>query len=160
MLELSQWVNGLPLSLAMRRIVWLVPLLQTLHILSISFVLSSLVMIDLRAWGVARQPTFAATGRSFLPWLWWALALATATGIALMLGAPRSFRDGAFLAKLYMMAAATVATVALGLVLRMQPNQKDRRNFAASLVGTAALALWLGATFAGRGRWIAGLLGG
>ena len=30
----------------------------------------------------------------------------------------------------------------------------------AQLVGIAALVLWLGATLAGRGRWIAGMLGG
>jgi hypothetical protein len=37
-------------------------------------------------------------------------------------------------------------------------GQKDAGALA-NLVGTAAFLLWLGATFAGRGRWIAGLLG-
>jgi uncharacterized membrane protein len=160
MLELSQWVNGLPISLVLRRIGWFVPLLQSLHILSVGIVLSSLMMVALRAWGVAGAATPAAAGRRFLPWMWAALAVATVTGIGLMLGAPRSFRDGAFLAKLYLMGAAAVATLALGVVLRVDGSLKDARVPAARLIGAVAIVLWLGATLAGRGRWIAGMLGG
>jgi hypothetical protein len=159
MAELSQWVGSLPISVAMRRITWLVPMLQTLHILSIGIVLSSVVMIDLRIWGASRSGTAIARSKRFMPWMWTALAVATLTGIALMFGAPRSWRDAAFVAKLYMMAAATVATVALPIMLRRNDRGKDA-GVPAQLVGIAALVLWLGATLAGRGRWIAGLLGG
>jgi hypothetical protein len=159
MAELSQWVGSLPLSLAMRRITWLIPVLQTVHILSIGIVLSSVVMIDLRIWGASRSSTAIARSKRFMPWMWTALAVATLTGIALMFGAPRSWRDGAFVAKLYMMGAATMATVALPFLLRRQGDGKDGGSIA-RLVGVAALVLWLGATLAGRGRWIAGLLAG
>ena len=157
--ELSQWVGSLPISLAMRRITWLIPMLQTVHILAIGIVLSSIVMIDLRIWGSSRSGTAIARSQRFMPWMWTALAVATLTGIALMLGAPRSWRDGAFAAKLYMMAAATVATVALPFLLRSHGGGKDAGSLA-RVVGVAALVLWLGATLAGRGRWIAGMLAG
>jgi hypothetical protein len=160
MAQLSQWVGALPISFAMRRIVWLIPTLQTLHILSIGFILSSVVMIDLRVWGVSRSGTAIARSERFLPWMWAALAIATVTGIGLMLGAPRSFRDGAFVAKLYLMVAATLATVALPLMLRRNACGGKDAGVPAQVVGIAALVLWLGATLAGRGRWIAGLLGG
>jgi len=159
MAELSQWVGSLPVSLAMRRITWLIPMLQTLHILSIGIVLSAVVMIDLRIWGASRSGTAIARSERFMPWMWTALAVATLTGIALMFGAPRSWRDGAFVAKLYMMAAAAMATAALPFLLRWQGDGKDGGGIA-RLVGVAALVLWLGATLAGRGRWIAGALGG
>jgi len=163
MAELSQWFGSLPISLAMRRITWLVPMLQTLHILSIGFVLSSIIMIDLRIWGVSRSGTAIARGERFMPWMWTALAVATLTGIALMFGAPRSWRDGAFVAKLYLMVgatAATAATAALPIMLRRNQCGGKDAGVPAQLVGIAALALWLGATLAGRGRWIAGALGG
>jgi hypothetical protein len=160
MAELSQWVGSLPISLAMRRITWFVPMLQTLHILSIGFVLSSIIMIDLRVWGVSRSGTAITRSERFMPWMWTALAVATLTGIALMFGAPRSWRDGAFVAKLYMMTAATVATMALPIMLRRNECGGKDAGVPARLVGIAALALWLGATLAGRGRWIAGALGG
>jgi hypothetical protein len=161
MAQLSQWVGTLPISFAMRRIVWLIPTLQTLHILSIGFVLSSVVMIDLRIWGVSRSQGLAERGSRFLPWIWVALIVSTLSGIALMIGSPRSMRDAAFLWKAYMMAAATVATIVLPFMLSWNNGygQKDAGALA-NFVGTAAFLLWLGATFAGRGRWIVGLLGG
>src|SRR5262249_33683714 len=96
MAQLSQWVGSLPLSLMMRRIVWLAPVLQTLHILATGIMLASIAMIDLRLFGVSRVQTSAERGRHFLPWLWIAFAIAIVTGIALMLTSPRSFRDTAF----------------------------------------------------------------
>jgi hypothetical protein len=160
MAELSQWVGSLPISLAMRRITWLIPMLQTLHILSIGIVLSSVVMIDLRIWGASRSGTAIARSERFMPWMWTALVVATLTGIALMFGAPRSWRDSAFVAKLYLMVAATIATVALPIMLRRNDCGGKDAGVPAQLVGIAALVLWLGATLAGRGRWIAGALGG
>jgi len=96
----------LAISVAMRRITWLVPCCKTLHILSTGIVLSSVLMIDLRVWGASRSGTAIARSERFMPWIWAALAIATLTGIVLMLASPRSFRDGAFVAKLYLMAAA------------------------------------------------------
>ena len=160
MAQLSQWVGSLPLSLVMRRITWLVPMLQTVHILSVGIVLSSVVMIDMRLWGASRSGTAITCSERFMPWMWTALAVATLTGIALMLGSPRSFRDGAFVAKLYLMAAATVATAALPIMLRRNACGGKDAGVPAQLLGIAALVFWLGATLAGRGRWIAGMLGG
>jgi hypothetical protein len=160
MAELSQWVGSLPISLAMRRITWLVPMLQTLHILSTGIVLSAVVMIDLRIWGVSRSGTAIARSERFMPWMWTAVAVATLTGIALMFGAPRSWRDGVFVAKLYMMTAAILATVMLPIMLRRNDSSGKDAGVPVQLVGIAALVLWLGATLAGRGRWIAGALGG
>ncbi len=156
--ELSQWVGSLPLSVAMRPIVWLVPFLQALHILSIAMILSAVVMIDLRVWGISREGTLSAASWRFLPWLWVAVAASALTGVALMFGTPRSWRDSAFVAKLVLMAGATLATLALPLVLRWNGSDKGGR-FAAGFVGGLALLLWVGATLAGRGRWIAGMLG-
>src|SRR5215472_6597370 len=150
MAELSQWVGSLPISLAMRRITWLVPMLQTLHILAIGIVLSSVVMIDLRVWGASRSGTALARGERFMPWMWAALAVATLTGIALMLGAPRSFRDGVFVAKLYLTAAATISTAALPVMLRRNGCGGSEAGVPARVVGVVALLLWLGATLAGR----------
>jgi hypothetical protein len=158
MAELSQWIGSLPISLAMRRITWLIPLLQTLHILSIGIVLSGVVMIDLRIWGMARSETAVAPWRGFLPWIWTALAVATLTGIALMFGAPRSWRDAAFMAKLILMGLAMLATLALPLLLRRIDRGGGRGT--AGVFAAATLVLWLGVTLAGRGRWIAAMLGG
>jgi hypothetical protein len=158
LVELSAWVNGTPISQVLRRITWLIPTLQVFHILATGIVLSSIVMIDLRIWGASRSGTALARSHRFLPWIWVALAVATLTGIGMMFGAPRSWRDTAFAAKLYMMAAATAATIALPFLVRWNGDGKDG-NAVARFVGIAALVLWLGATLAGRGRWFVGWLG-
>src|SRR5260370_23203282 len=160
MAELSQWVGSLPISAAMRRITWLVPMMQTLHILSIGMVLSSVVMIDLRVWGASRSGTAIARSERFMPWMWTALAVATLTGIVLMLGAPRSFRDGAFVAKLYLMAAATVATPALPIMLRRNECGGKDAGLPGQLVRIAALVLSLCAKRPGPPRPTVGTLGG
>jgi hypothetical protein len=158
--QFAQWVASLPISLWARQITWLVPMMQTLHILSIGAILSAVVMIDMRIWGVSRSQGLAERANRFLPWIWVALIVSTLTGIALMVGSPRSMRDAAFLAKVYMMAAATVLTIVLPFMLRWNSGygQKDAGALA-NFVGTTAFLLWLGVTFAGRGRWIAGLFG-
>ena len=57
MQDLVQWLTSLPLGLTIRRSTWLIPLMQTLHILAIGMVLSSVIMIDLRVWGLSRSHT-------------------------------------------------------------------------------------------------------
>ncbi len=158
MAEFSQWVGSLPVSLAMRKIPSLIGLLQIMHILSIGVVLSAVVMVDLGIWRSSRSAISTERGRRFLPWIWAALAVATLTGIALMVGAPRSWRDSAFVAKLLLMALAVPATLALPFVLRRVDAGGGRG--AAGVLAVATLVLWLGVTLAGRGRWIAAALGG
>jgi hypothetical protein len=156
--ELAQWVASLPLSAAMRRITWLVPWLQIAHIVAIGVILSTVALIGMRSWGAPRAPL---SGRHrYAPWLLAALVIVTASGVALMLSSPRSFRDTIFLAKMIMMALALPVTLVLPLVAGRPGVEKfgSKRTTVGVLAG-CALVLWVGVTLAGRGRWMAGLLG-
>ena len=55
MVELATWLASLPFSRALRQLNWLVPWLQIIHILANGIILSAVVMIDLRVWGVSRS---------------------------------------------------------------------------------------------------------
>jgi uncharacterized membrane protein len=161
MADLAQWLTSLPLSLALRRIAWLFPLLQTVHILSIGLMLSSVIMISLRLWGVSRTQAIAALGHRYMPWIWTSLVVVTVTGIVLIIGNPRSLRDPALQAKLWLMVPAIATTLVLAIAMRGEalwqknPGARGMMSFAAA----ATLVLWLGVTFAGRGRWIVNLIG-
>jgi heme A synthase len=169
MIAFIQWLQSTPLSLSVRRIGWLIPMMQTLHILANGLVLSAIIMIDLRVWRRAGTEPLADRVRRLLPWLWSALGVLTATGLVLVLGTPRrTLLDPTFQAKMLIMAVAIVATVALAAMLRrtapehVAPEPASARRMpgvAASVVGAATLLLWLGATIAGRGRWIANVIG-
>jgi len=75
----------------------------------------------------------------------------------------RTLLDTTFQVKMLIMAIAIVATVALGMLLRRiapEPATTGRMtSIVASVAGAATLLLWLGATIAGRGRWIANVIG-
>ena len=156
-----RWIASLPLSQLIRKIGWIIPLLQTIHILATGVMLSSVIMIDLRIWGYSRSETAIERTHRFLPWLWGGLLLLTVTGVALILGNPRSLVDPAFQAKMLVMGLAIVATIVVAVVLR--PGDRviggaagARRT--AGVMATVTLVLWVGVTFAGRGRWISNIL--
>ncbi len=161
MADLAQWLTGLPLSLAMRRIGWLFPLLQTIHILAIGMMLSSVIMISLRLWGVSRAQAIAACGHRYLPWIWTSLIVLIATGVVLVVGNPRTLRDPALQVKLWLMVPAVATTLVFALAMRGDALWEKNRGVRGtmSLAAITALVLWVGVTLAGRGRWMANLIG-
>jgi hypothetical protein len=161
MADLAQWLTSLPLSLAMRRLAWLFPLLQTAHLLSIGMMLSSVIMISLRLWGVSRAQAIAACGHRYLPWIWTSLIVLIVTGVVLVVGNPRTLRDPALQVKLWLMVPAVATTLVFALAMRGEAlwQKKPGVRGMMSLAAAATLVLWLGVTFAGRGRWIVNLIG-
>jgi len=159
MIAFVQWLQGSPWSLAVRQISWLIPLMQTLHILANGLVLSAIVMIGLRAWGSRAEP-LGDRLRRVLPWLWAAMGVLTATGLVLILATPRrTLLDKTFQVKMLIMAVAIVATVALAAMLRRTTPDGVSAGRIAGTLAAATLLLWLSVTFAGRGRWIANFIG-
>jgi len=162
MIELAAWLASLPLSQALRRLNWLVPWLQIIHILANGLLLAAVVMIDMRIWGISRSLTSTAMARRFQSWIWAGLVLLTVTGILLILYGPRrQLTDPTFQVKMVTMGVALVATVALQLMLRPGAEAQQGNPGRAKLAGvlaTLTLVLWIGVTFAGRGRWLTLLL--
>jgi hypothetical protein len=155
MVELASWLASLPFSRALRALNWLVPWLQIVHILANGIILSAVVMIDMRVWGVSRSQASIAMARRFQPWIWAGLVLLTVSGILLILYAPRRLlTDVTFQVKMVVMGLAIAATVALLAALRPAWEGSPGGHKLASLVGTLTLVLWVGVTLAGRGRWI------
>jgi hypothetical protein len=162
MVELASWLASLPVGQALRRLNWLVPWLQIIHILANGIILSAVVMIDLRVWGISRSQSSLAMARRFQGWIWAGLVLLTVSGIALVLYSPRRVLiDVTFQVKMAVMGLAIAATVALLLALRPGRDAVPRDAGGlklAGVLGTLTLALWVGVTLAGRGRWITLLL--
>jgi hypothetical protein len=162
MVDLATWLASLSFSRALRQLNWLVPWLQIIHILANGIILSAVVMIDLRIWGVSRSQASVALARRFAPWIWTGLAVLTVSGILLILYSPRrQLVDVTFQVKMWVMGVAIAATLALLLAMRPRRDavpESPGRHQLASLLGTLTLVLWVGVTLAGRGRWITLLL--
>jgi len=141
---------------------WLIPWLQTFHILANAMVLSAVIMIDLRIWGLSQSQTVPERARRFQPWIWTGLVLLTVTGIVLLVGEPRrSLLNGTFQLKMLIMALAITATLAFHIALQQNGKLWDGdpdARWKAGIFAAATLVLWLAVTAVGRGRWIANLL--
>ena len=156
--DLSEWLATTRLSMVIQEVTWIIPLVQTLHILSIAIVISSIFMIDLRLVGIGArsQPTAAVVNR-FLPWVWYALIVLLFSGSLLIIGEPaRSLENPAFRLKMLMLVTVIVLTVLLQRPLRRNPQfweLNSLRKAASMGIAVASLALWTAVLFAG--RWIA-----
>jgi hypothetical protein len=156
--EFSKWLAATPLSHIIQTAKWVIPALQTIHILSVAVVFSSAVLVDLRLWRLLnRDVSLPEVARRFLPTIWPMLLVLLITGSLLIIGEPkRSLLNSAFYLKMALLAAAILLTAWLQWSLSSSPNfwDKDRgRRMAGQLAATHSILVWCGILFAG--RWIA-----
>jgi hypothetical protein len=156
--EFSKWLAATPLSHIIQTTKWVIPALQTIHILSVAVVFSSAVLVDLRLWRLLnRDVPLPEVARRFLPTIWPVLLVLLITGSLLIIGEPkRSLLNSAFYLKMALLAAAILLTAWLQWSLSSSPNfwDKDRgRRMAGQLAATLSILVWCGILFAG--RWIA-----
>jgi len=153
-----EWLAATPVSETIQTVDWIIPAVQTVHILCVAAVMSSVLIVDLRLLGVfARSLTVAGILRRFLPFIWWPLPLLLVTGATLIVAEPkRALENPVFLLKMALLLAAAGITLACQLPLRRNPafwNEGSEHRGAAALVALCSLPLWIGIVFAG--RWIA-----
>jgi hypothetical protein len=155
MQALAQWLAATPLSQTIQKALWVIPLLQAVHILALAAVLSTAAMIVLRILGLAgRTQTMQETAARFLPWLWIGLAVLAATGAVLIVGEPRrSLLNPAFQLKMLLLAVALALTLAFQRSLRRRAAGWDNATRSTGALAALAFMLWCAIAFAG--RWIA-----
>src|SRR6202162_3170632 len=110
--DFIHWLGATPASLAIQKIFWVIPTVQTIHILAISVVVASMAMFDLRLLGLAgKRNSIASLSRRFMPWLWGALIVLAVSGSILIIGEPKRALGNVFFAmKMCMLAMAIVVT--------------------------------------------------
>ena len=156
--EFSRWLAATSLSHIIQTTKWVIPALQTIHILSVAVVFSSAVLVDLRLWRLLnRDVPLPDVARRFLPMIWPVLAVLLITGSLLIIGEPkRSLLNSAFYLKMALLVVAIVLTAWLQWSLSSSPNFWDKievRRMAGQLAATVSILVWCGILFAG--RWIA-----
>jgi SNF family Na+-dependent transporter len=130
---------------------------QSIHILAIAAVLSSVAMVELRIMGVTRSQTMAETAHRFMPWIWLGLLVLALSGTVLIIGEPKRTLDNnvAFYFKLAMIAVAITVTIAFQASLRRNLTfwESGERRWWLSALALVTIVLWLAIAVAG--RWIA-----
>lgn len=134
---------------------WLFPLFNSLHVLSVCFMLGALLMLDLRLAGVAAiRYSVNQLSRDFLPWIWLSFVVAVLTGLSLFITrASAHILNPAFQWKLALMGLAAVNMLLFhwrSKSVREFRQTDSAMPFWVKMSGLVSLLLWFGATLAGR----------
>jgi hypothetical protein len=121
MKQFAEWLSTTFLSVFIQNHNgWVIPAIQSIHIVGIAVVLGSVFMIDLRILGWAgTDQTLRQTSRRFSPWLTAGLCLQLATGLLMVIGEPvRELVTFSFWLKMFLVAVSTVIAAIFQISLR------------------------------------------
>jgi magnesium-transporting ATPase (P-type) len=156
--QFCDWLSRTSVSVAFQSANWFVPTVQTVHIIAIAILLTSVYVVSFRLIGLTRgaQPLATLTAKS-TPWFWTALCVLLLTGILLTITEPaRELLNWAFRVKMLMVLALAIILWRVQLRMRQNPDywtESPARRHAARAAGVAAVIVGAGIVTAG--RWIA-----
>ena len=168
--HLGEWLRTTPmtpLSLAIQKTslsalidqhFWVIPIIQTIHILAIAATIGSVLMINLRIFQFAgRSRTMTETVRRYLPWVWWGLLVLLITGIGMTIGEPvRELTNPIFWIKMVMIVVAAAISLWFQDSVRRNVARWELTHSGRVVIraGSAAvIVMWCLIMLAG--RWIA-----
>lgn len=156
--SLIAWLEGTALTQSIRDTSWAVPLIQTIHILSIGIVFSSSLILMLATFGLLGNDWSPARWNLRLHrWSWGGLVVLLVSGTLLVVGEPeRSLTNFIFQMKMLMVIIAALLTWVLSQRLQTAHGRSEEAGHATAatrLLALGTLAVWLAIISAG--RWIA-----
>jgi hypothetical protein len=153
-------IQNLPLSAAVRGETagseWLFPIIETLHVLTLTVVFGSIAMVDLRLVGLtSRGSSISRLTAETLPWTWTAWILSACTGTLLFMSkAVTYFGNFEFRMKFVFMALAAVNMLIFhfGAYRTVARWDTGVAPTSARIAGALSIAFWVAVIFFG--RWI------
>ena len=114
LIGLSKWLGATSLSSTIRTVGWIIPTLQTIHILGVAVLFSSAILVDLRVLGLLqRDAPLPEVAQRFLPVIWPLLLVLLVSGSLLIIGEPRrTLLNTTFYLKMALLLAAASITPA------------------------------------------------
>jgi hypothetical protein len=122
--EFCDWLSRTNVSIAFQSAGWFVPTVQTIHIISIAILLTSVYVVSFRLIGVTRggQRLAVLVARS-TPWVWITLCVLLGTGILLTITEPaRELLNWAFRVKMLMVIALAAILLVVQIRTRRSPE--------------------------------------
>lgn len=138
--QFAEWLSQTYLSvLIQNHNSWVIPTIQSIHIVGIGVVLASVFMVDLRILGWAgMDQTLRQTTNRFGPWLTGALCALLTTGLLMVIGEPvRELVTVSFWVKMFLVAVGTLVAAVFQITLR-----KNEQHWEDSLVNRSSIK-WL-----------------
>lgn len=156
--ELGLWLASTRLSELIQTHYWVIPAVQSVHIVTVAVVVTATFLVSLRILGVFdRSEPVAALARRFLPSIWYALVVLLVSGLILIIGEPeRALTNPMLGLKMLMLVTVSGLTATLQHPLIADGfywEASPRRLWFSRVIAVLSLVLWSGIVFAG--RWIA-----
>ena len=151
----TNWLTATPLSTMMGEVSWMIPAVQSAHIMAIAVLAGAALMVDLRLLGAFGEgESIPAFTRRYLPWLWWALLGLLLTGALMIAAEPhRALQNTTFVLKMAMVLVAAALTALIQAPLKADAGFWQGRKTLGRLFAVASLCIWTAIVFCG--RWIA-----
>jgi hypothetical protein len=140
-----------PLSAAIQDAIWIVPVVQCVHIVAVAGLIGAVLMLDLKILGFAgRSQSLKDAARRFAPSIWWCAAVAAATGAVMIVAEPvRDLINTAFWSK--MLALLTGLAITFAFQARGGELETTPRGRVVLRTGAiASLLVWAAAVLLGR----------
>jgi magnesium-transporting ATPase (P-type) len=154
--DFCDWLSMTSISVAFQTAKWFVPTVQTVHIIAIAILLTTVYVISFRLVGLTRGsrplPTIMAKST---PWIWAALAVLLLTGLLLTITEPaRELLNWVFRIKMLLVLALAAILAWLQVRMRADPARWSQApRLQGRLLGL--LCVLIGAAIITAGRWIA-----
>ncbi len=149
MLELFHWIGHTSLGEALRQSTWAFATIEIIHLLALALFGGSVLLIDLRFWGVGiKTEPVAKVLHALSPQLIASLTVMVITGTLMVISGPmRYYYNDAFRLKMVLLFAGVLVQFLLHkIAVRPRFDSSGWRKVAAG----SSLILWLGVALAGR----------
>jgi len=151
-----QWLHDTHFSTTMREAVWAEPIVETIHVLTLTLFLGFAVLLDLRLLGVTlRSRPMSQVLRQLNPYLFLGFAIMVITGVLLFCGDPVSFYNAwyFFKAKMIFLVLAGLNVMIFNATIGRRVAEWDtapRTPAAAKAAAVVSIVLWVAIVAAGR----------
>jgi uncharacterized membrane protein len=154
-LEVCRWLEGTPGSEALHESIWVYPIVESVHVLTLCLFLGMTVMIDLRLLGASFTANpVSQVYRRFAPWMVSGFAVMAVSGALLFYAAPvKTYLNIFFRLKMIFLVMAGVNVTVFHFITSRTMHRWDiekRLPLRVQLAGGASLALWAAIAICGR----------
>jgi hypothetical protein len=154
--QFAEWLSQTYLStLIQTHNSWVIPTIQSIHIVGIGVVLASVFMVDLRILGWAgMDQSLRQTANRFGPWLTGALLALLATGVLMVVGEPvRELVTVSFWLKMILLLIGILVAAGFQISLRKHEENWERkagRSGSLKLLAVMTFLIWVAIIILGR----------
>lgn len=154
-LEVCRWLESTSGSIALHESIWVYPIVESVHVLTLCLFLGMTVMIDLRLLGTSLTATpVSQVYRSLAPWMFAGFAVMVMSGTLLFYAVPvKTYLNIFFRLKMTFLLIAGLNVVVFHFITSRSMPHWDldvRPPLRARLAGGLSLALWAAVAVCGR----------